>query len=431
MCPWERGLVRTRPPCGSCHLFRTRPQANVDHECRVGHTRRPGAPTALELLAPEDTLQPEGERTSAARARADAGAAPTAADADTTLADVQVDPGEQLDSLAVSPAHRVASYVPWTRRRASPLRDSPLRVTPSEGTRSTLTSRMSAAYFSRRTLVCMLVVGALALLAAGHASAGYGVGPNGQSFTVTADSAGYVQAPASLDLVVYLDAEDISSAVWVSDSPAISASGTPVGRTLGLCSSGSLLPFGETNKWVCRVSTSLLQPGHTYYWWLDFDRQDPGTPAPTSRVSGPFSFSLAQQAHASAAGSCTAAGREGPARAGLDEDDQGCRDPAELNGLQRQPLGQAHDAHPARLPHDEEARLCRASSHLPAGTAPTGSPFSRRRGQSPRGAARSSWDSGLAGNLAGCTWRPGSARTCRVSSRPSSRMPGGRGLSAR
>ena len=28
---------------------------------------------------------------------------------------------------------------------------------------------------------------------------------------------------------------------------------------------------------------------------MDFDRQDPGTPAPTSRVSGPFSFSLAQQ----------------------------------------------------------------------------------------------------------------------------------------
>ena len=142
----------------------------------------------------------------------------------------------------------------------------------------------------------MLVIGAMALLAAGHASAGYGVGPNGQSFTVTADSAGYVQAPASLDLVVYLDGEDISSTVWVSDSPAISASGAPVGRTLGSCSSGSLLPFGETNKWVCRLSTSMLQPGHTYYWWLGFARQDPGAPAPTSSVSGPFSFSLAQQA---------------------------------------------------------------------------------------------------------------------------------------
>jgi hypothetical protein len=140
----------------------------------------------------------------------------------------------------------------------------------------------------------MLAVGALALLGAGRANAGYGVGPNGQSFTVTAGSTGYVQAPATLDLVVYLDAEDSSPAVWMSDSPAISASGTPVGRSVGSCTGGSLLPFGEPNKWVCRVSTSQLQPGHTYYWWLDFARQDPGTPAPTSRVSGPFSFSLVQ-----------------------------------------------------------------------------------------------------------------------------------------
>ena len=155
---------------------------------------------------------------------------------------------------------------------------------------------MPAALLSRRTLFCVLAVGALALLAAGRASAGYGVGPDGQTFTVTANSAGFVQAPASLDLVVYLDAEDSSSAVWVSDSPAIGAAGVPVGRNLGSCSSGSLLPFGEANKWVCRVSTSQLQPGHTYYWWLSFARQDPGTPAPTDRVSGPFSFSLVQAA---------------------------------------------------------------------------------------------------------------------------------------
>ena len=50
----------------------------------------------------------------------------------------------------------------------------------------------------------------------------------------------------------------------------------------------------------------MLQPGHTYYWWLDFARQDPGTPAPTSRVSGPFSFSLVSR-RASAAGSGTTA----------------------------------------------------------------------------------------------------------------------------
>src|SRR4029079_15725110 len=161
---------------------------------------------------------------------------------------------------------------------------SPLRVTPRVRTTATLTSPMPAALFPRRTLVCMLAFSALALLAAGRASAGYGVGPNGQTFTVTVDSAGNVQAPASLDLVVYLDADDSSPVVWMSDSPASSASGTPTGRTLGSCSSGSLLPFGEPNKWVCRVSTSLLQPGHTYYWWLDFARQDPGTPAPTDRI---------------------------------------------------------------------------------------------------------------------------------------------------
>jgi hypothetical protein len=136
----------------------------------------------------------------------------------------------------------------------------------------------------------------LALLGAGRASAGYGVAPDGQSFTVTVGSGGSVQTPTSLDLVVYLDAEDSSPVVWVSDSSAIGAAGTPSGRSLGSCSSGALLPFGEQNKWVCRASTLLLQPGRTYYWWLAFRRQDPGSPAPTDRVSGPFSFSLVQQA---------------------------------------------------------------------------------------------------------------------------------------
>lgn len=154
----------------------------------------------------------------------------------------------------------------------------------------------SAVHLSRRTLLCLLAVGALALLTAGRASAGYAVGPDGQSFTVTVDSGGYVQTPASLDLVVYLDAEDSSPFVWVSDSSTISPEGTPTGSNAGSCSGSSLLPFGEPNKWVCRVSTLLMQPGHTYYWWLDFRRQDPGSPSPTDRVSGPFSFSLVQQA---------------------------------------------------------------------------------------------------------------------------------------
>jgi hypothetical protein len=149
---------------------------------------------------------------------------------------------------------------------------------------------------SRRTLLCLLAVGVLALLGAGRASAGYAIGPDGQSFTVTVDSGGSVQSPASLDLLVYLDAEDSSPVVWVSDSSAISSSGTPSGSSVVSCSGSSLLPFGEPNKWVCRASTLLLQPGHTYYWWLAFRRQDPGSPAPTDRISGPFSFSLVQQA---------------------------------------------------------------------------------------------------------------------------------------
>jgi hypothetical protein len=158
------------------------------------------------------------------------------------------------------------------------------------------TLTFSAAHTSRRTLICLLAVGALALFGAGRADAGYGVGPNGQSFIVTSGAGGSVQSPASLDLLVYLDAEDSSPVVWVSDSSAISSSGTPSGRSVGSCSSDTLLPFGEQNKWVCRASTVLLQPGRTYYWWLAFRRQDPGSTVPADRVSGPFSLSLVEQA---------------------------------------------------------------------------------------------------------------------------------------
>ena len=88
---------------------------------------------------------------------------------------------------------------------------SPLRVTTVRPDETTLALLMfSAVHLSRRTLLCLLAVGALALLTAGRASAGYAVGPDGQSFTVTVDSGGHVQTPASLDLVVYLDAEDSS-----------------------------------------------------------------------------------------------------------------------------------------------------------------------------------------------------------------------------
>ena len=145
---------------------------------------------------------------------------------------------------------------------------------------------------SRRLLVCLLAVGAVALLGAGRASAGYAVAPNGQSFPVKLDSVGSIATPETIDLVVYLDAQDSSPYVWVSESPQIGQSGTPAGSSVESCSPSTLIAFGEPNKWVCRVSTVLMEPGRTYYWWLDFRRQDPGATVATDRISGPLSFTL-------------------------------------------------------------------------------------------------------------------------------------------
>ena len=147
-----------------------------------------------------------------------------------------------------------------------------------------------------RLTLCLAALAALALMGAGRASAGYGVAPgNGTSVPVTVGSSGAIASPASLDLVVYLDAEDSVPLVWVSESAAVGPSGGPAGGTVASCSGSSLLPFGEPNKWVCRVSTIRLQAGRTYYWWLDFRRQDSGATVSTARTSGPFSFSLLQQ----------------------------------------------------------------------------------------------------------------------------------------
>jgi hypothetical protein len=145
-------------------------------------------------------------------------------------------------------------------------------------------------------LLCLLLLGSFALATAGGASAGYGVSPNGQSYPVMLDTIGYLTDPKSLDLVVYLDAQDSDVWVWVSETPQIGSYGIPVGGSIGSCSAGSLLPFGEPNKWVCRVSTILMKPGRTYYWWLDFRRREEGANSPEDRISGPFSFSLAQAA---------------------------------------------------------------------------------------------------------------------------------------
>ena len=156
---------------------------------------------------------------------------------------------------------------------------------------------MGSAAPARRLLACLLAAGAFALLASGRAEAGYGVAPsNGASFPVVLDTIGYIDTPSTLDLVVYLDAEDSDPYVWISESPQLSASGSPAGSSVGSCTSFSLIPFGEQNKWVCRASTILMKPGRTYYWWLDFRRRDPGANVTTDRISGPFSFTLVQQA---------------------------------------------------------------------------------------------------------------------------------------
>jgi hypothetical protein len=149
-----------------------------------------------------------------------------------------------------------------------------------------------AARLLARLAFVVLASCAVALSVAGRASAGYGVYPSGQSFAVTANSIGTVGSPATLDLVVFLDSQDSDASIWVSDSPAIGALGTPAGRAVGSCGPATLIPFGEPGKWVCRVPTTLMEPGRTYYWWLDFRRLEPGNSFPVDRISGPFSFSL-------------------------------------------------------------------------------------------------------------------------------------------
>lgn len=142
----------------------------------------------------------------------------------------------------------------------------------------------------------LAVAAAVPFVLPGQAAAGYGVQPNGQSFPVTVNSIGTVAAPATLDFVVYLDGLDRDPYVWVSDSPQADGYGLPLGRVVGSCAPYELIPFGEPGKWVCRESTILMQPGRTYYWWLDFRRLDTGDYAGQQRISGPFPFTLVLQA---------------------------------------------------------------------------------------------------------------------------------------
>ena len=144
----------------------------------------------------------------------------------------------------------------------------------------------------RKLAAALLAVTAAGLVGVAKAEAGYGVHPNGHSFEVTVGTNGAISDPATLDLVVFLDAQDSEPVVWISDRPDITPAGTPVGASLASCTQPALLPFGEPGKWVCRASTSSLRAGRTYYWWLDFNRLEEGNPAPQGRVSGPFTFAL-------------------------------------------------------------------------------------------------------------------------------------------
>jgi hypothetical protein len=148
-----------------------------------------------------------------------------------------------------------------------------------------------------RFLTSLLVIGAVALALSGPVLAGYGTFPNGHSFEVTVGSAGYIATPQHIDFVVYLDSQDSFPYVWVSSSSTVGAYNLPPsGTSVGSCGPYNLIPFGEPGKWVCRVSTILMRPGQTYYWWLDFDRREANELFSSPRLSGPFPFSVVERA---------------------------------------------------------------------------------------------------------------------------------------
>ena len=136
----------------------------------------------------------------------------------------------------------------------------------------------------------------LTLVLPGQASAGYGLQPNGQTFQVTVDSAGYIDEPKSIPIVVYLDSLDSDAVVYISTSPSWNSYGSATGSLDGICLSSELRPFGEPNKYVCDLTTILLKPGVTYYWWMKFRRHDDASYLGSFNVSGPFQFTLAAAA---------------------------------------------------------------------------------------------------------------------------------------
>ena len=145
---------------------------------------------------------------------------------------------------------------------------------------------------SRRGRIAAFTAVVAALLTPGLAEAGYGVQPVGQTFTVQTSGIGYITSPERIDFLVYLDARDSDPFIWVSDSPAINSFGTPAGTLVASCNGSSLRPWTEPGKHVCSLSTVLMKPGQTYYWWLDYRRLEDGSTSPQKTISGPFAFAL-------------------------------------------------------------------------------------------------------------------------------------------
>lgn len=146
-----------------------------------------------------------------------------------------------------------------------------------------------------RAVCIALLAACIAAGAPSVAEAGYGIQPNAQIISVTVDSYGTI-SPSSIGILVGLDNRDSNYYVWVSESPQIGAYGTPVGASVASCGPYQFSAWSEPGKFHCPVSTILMKPGRTYYWWLDYQRLEDGATFPSDRISGPFSFTLQQSA---------------------------------------------------------------------------------------------------------------------------------------
>jgi hypothetical protein len=149
----------------------------------------------------------------------------------------------------------------------------------------------------RRVAVACLVAATAGLFGAGEALAGSGLRPNADAISVVASATGSITSPAAVDLVVRLDPGDVEPTVWVAESPALSADARPpAGTEVDSCGEADLTAVDESGELACRIGTASLAPGRTYYWWLVYRRADTGDPAVAAQVSGPFAFTLVQQA---------------------------------------------------------------------------------------------------------------------------------------